>query len=246
MTTAITSTCACHSFSVTIEFPNSELSINRALCLCNNCRRASGSCGWSSISIPPDQKINPSKFQTIAYESSKGVRRHFCTTCGAHAFTMVERTAQTLFLLVTGLWDRTEGVINWTGSKWVENTLDGGFSVWLTDMKRSDGTTKKLKRWARWDLKDGEIVPEGSLLTLSKKAQTPSSNDKLKAECLCGGAKFCITLPVEASEKILAPFPDLMVKSHLPAFENPKHETRCSQENDMKYLADYVPVLHVA
>ncbi|XMA14037.1 hypothetical protein WAI453_006828 [Rhynchosporium graminicola] len=78
---------------------------------------------------------------------------------------------------------QTEGVINWTGSKWVENTLDGGFSVWLTDMKRSDGTRKKLKRWARWDLKDGEIVPEGSLLTLSKKAQTPSSNDKLKAEC---------------------------------------------------------------
>ncbi|CZT42611.1 uncharacterized protein RSE6_02540 [Rhynchosporium secalis] len=79
-----------------------------------------------------------------------------------------------------------------------------------------------------------------------RKVQTPSSNDTSRAECLCGGAKFYITQPDEASKKILAPFPDLMVKSHLPAFENPKHETRCSHENDMKYLADYVPVLHVA
>ncbi|KAL2072105.1 hypothetical protein VTL71DRAFT_11448 [Oculimacula yallundae] len=237
MTTTITSTCACRSFNMTITYPNTDLPIDRALCLCNNCRKVSGSCGWSSVSVPPNQKIDPSNFKTTGYESSPGVTRHFCSTCGAHAFTLVERGGYSICLSITGLWDRTEGLINWTGCKWVENTLDGGVSVWLKDIKRADGTTEELKRWARYDNVDPQFVPEGSFLALPKKEQLPAQDEKLKAECLCGGVKFYITRPNEDSKKVLSPFPELMVPSHSPTFANPQHETWWLQESNTKYLA---------
>ncbi|KAH7370031.1 Mss4-like protein [Rhexocercosporidium sp. MPI-PUGE-AT-0058] len=236
MTTAVTSTCACSGFTVTVEFPNSELPMNRALCLCNNCRRVSGSCGWSSILVPRGQMFDPALFKTTAYETSKGVARHFCSTCGAHTFTMVER-GQTVCVFNTGLWDRTEGLIKWTGCKWVNDTLDGGISVWFKDIKRADGTQEALKRWACWDLKDGEFVPEGSLMTLPKKGEMPPKDDKLKAGCHCGAVKFYITRPDEASKEVHSPFPDLMVPYHSHSSENPKNETWWLRENGSKYLA---------
>ncbi|KAH9204517.1 Mss4-like protein [Leptodontidium sp. 2 PMI_412] len=110
MTTTVTSTCACRSFSPTVDFPNSMFPMDRALCLCNNCRRVSGSCGWSSLTVHPSQVIEPSKFQTTAYESSKGVNRHHCSTCGAHTFTMVERGQMNVCVINTGLWDRNRRI----------------------------------------------------------------------------------------------------------------------------------------
>ncbi|KAK0101617.1 hypothetical protein ONS95_006780 [Cadophora gregata] len=236
MTTTVTSTCACRNFSLTVEFPNSILPMDRALCLCHNCRRVSGSCGWSSLTVPPSQVVDPSNFKTTAYESSKGVARHHCSTCGAHTFTMVERGQVKACVINTGLWDRTEGLINWTGCKWIEDTLDGGISVWFKDMKRADGTKEGLRRWLRYDAEGGELVPEGSFLTLSKEAK-PLKDDKLKAQCLCGGVKFYITRPDEGSKKAQSPFPDLMVPYHSHGSANPKNETWWLRDNNTKYLA---------
>ncbi|KAH9213644.1 Mss4-like protein [Leptodontidium sp. 2 PMI_412] len=236
MATAVTSTCACRGFSVTVEFPNSELPMNRALCLCNNCRRVSGSCGWSSLLVPPAQMFDPSKFNTTTYETSKGVARHFCSICGAHTFTMIQR-GQSMCVLNTGLWDRTEGLINWTGCKWVDNTLDGGISVWFKNIKRPDGTTEVLKRWARRDAGDVEFVPEGSLMTMPKKEEILARDDKLKAGCHCGGVKFYITRPDEASKKVQSPYSDLITPYHSHSSENPKNEAWWLRQNDTKYLA---------
>lgn len=237
MTTAVTSTCACRSFSITVKFPNAQLPIDRALCLCYNCRRISGSCGWSSVVIPQDQMFDPSKFNTTAFESSKGVFRHFCATCGAHTFTMVEMS-KTICVINTGLWDRTEGLINWVGCKWVEDTLDGGVSVWFKDIKRADGTREELKRWVRRDLEGADLVPEGSLVTLAKKEEIPVKNDKLKAYCQCGGVKFHITRPNEASKKVRSPFPDLMVPyNSSSSAANPQNVPWWLRDNVAKYLA---------
>jgi hypothetical protein len=136
--------------------------------------------------------------------------------------------------IATGIWDKTEGIIKWNGCKWVEDTLDGGLSVWFNDIVDADGTKRPLKRWMLQDRgKTEEFVPENSYRVLEKKR----ASDKLKAQCHCGGVKFYITRPNEASKKVQSPFPDLSHPFHSVSSANPENETWFLRDNDRKYMA---------
>jgi hypothetical protein len=236
MTTSITSTCACGSFNLKVDFPNSTLPIDRGLCLCDSCRRLTGSVGISYIIVPSTQPIDITEFKLTSYETTDRVTRFFCQKCGCHVLVLVSHNQS--WHLATGPWDRTEGIINWTGCKWVKDTLDGGVSVWLRDIVGPDGTKKPLQRWMSQDWNGGELVPDHiplNVLPEEKKATTDSA--KLEAQCHCGGVKFYITRPTEDSKKVRSPFPDLMVPYHSHASDNPNNETWWLRDNDTKYLA---------
>lgn len=134
------------------------------------------------------------------------------------------------WFLSTGGWDRTEGLIEWTGCKWVGDTLDGGCSVWFKEIMGLAGTKRDLKRWVGGD--DGDLVPEGTLEKLPEKKKS----ETLKVGCHCGGVKFYITRPNEASRAVRSPFPDLKVPHHSHSNENPKNETWWLRSGD-RYLA---------
>ncbi|RDL32619.1 uncharacterized protein BP5553_09075 [Venustampulla echinocandica] len=237
--TTITATCACKAFTFQADYPNSLLPLPRALCLCTICRRLSGSCGISYIIVPPHQTISPTQYSLTAYKSSDVLTRYFCSTCGAHVLVYV--TPKKAWHLSTGTWDRTEGLVKWTGSKALGGTLDGGISVWLKDIVASDsvdGTKSDLKRWMSQDMSgDIQLVPDTAMRALP---EPPRKTTKLKAECHCGGVKFYITPPNEASKTVRSPFPDLMVPYHnstSSAVENPNNETWWLRADDTKYLA---------
>lgn len=234
MTTTITATCACRNFTYKVDFPNTSLPIDRALCLCNQCRRVSGSCGISYIVVPEPQTIDPSKFNVTGYKTAR-CTRYFCSVCGAHTFVVLQYPGgQVRTAIATGLWDKTEGIIKWSGCKWIEDTLDGGVSVWFNEISDDNGTKRPLKRWLLQDRGEKEeLVPENSLRVLESR---PSS-DKLEAQCHCGGVKFYITRPNEASKKVQSPFPDLMVPYHLASNANPENKPWWLRDNDTKYLA---------
>lgn len=131
-------------------------------------------------------------------------------------------------------------MIEWTGSKWVEDSLDGGVSVWFKDIHDQGGEKRGLKRWKLPDRGEGEeLVPEGSFTRLSSKAGPASGeSEKLKAECHCGGVKFYVTRPNEESKKVYSPFPDLMVPYNSgESAENPNHEAWFLRSNNTKYFA---------
>jgi len=135
--------------------------------------------------------------------------------------------------MATGIWDHTEGIIKWNGCKWVEDTLDGGVSVWFKEIEDADGSKRKLKRWMLKDADKG-LIPEG---TLEKLPPGKESSDRLKGQCHCGGVKLYITRPTEASKAVQSPFPDLMKAFHSNSSENPENETWWLRSNDTKYLA---------
>lgn len=138
--------------------------------------------------------------------------------------------------MATGLWDRTEGIINWLGCKWVGDTLDGGVSVWLNDIVGPDGKKKPLKRWLLQDWNNGDLVTEdGRLRALPEEKK--GGGEKLKAQCHCGGVKFYLTRPNEQSKKVQSPFSDLITPYHSHSSENPNNETWWLRDNDTKYLA---------
>jgi hypothetical protein len=233
-TTRINATCACQAFSLSFDLPTSTLPLLRALCLCNGCRTVSGTCGVSHTGRLPIAQIDPSKFNLTLYTSTAGLERYFCTICGAH--TLLRFVERGVVNIATGLWDRTEGIIQWTGSKWVEDTLDGGVSVWLNDIVDWDGKERKLQRWMLQDT--DALVPPGTLREYSRDKKNEGPDEKLKASCRCGGVKFYITRPNEASKRVQSPFPDLMVPYHTGASSaNPENETWWLRSNDTKYLA---------
>lgn len=137
--------------------------------------------------------------------------------------------------MATGLWDRTEGIINWTGCKFVDATEDGGISVWLSDIVDAEGKKRKLLRWKYQDVGE-DLVPEGYLRDYVRIKPRDGSEDRLQASCHCGGVKFYITRPNEASKKVRSPFPDLMIPYHTGKSENPENKTWWIRHNT-KYLA---------
>ncbi|TVY12976.1 hypothetical protein LARI1_G009320 [Lachnellula arida] len=237
-TTTITATCACNAFTYAISFPSSSLPRPRALCICTSCRRLTGSCGTSQITLPANHSIEPANYSLTSYNTSDHLTRYFCSTCGAHV--LIYRVESKTWALTTGTWDRTEGVVRWSGCQWVAATLDGGVSVWLrgTGEAGVDGTRRALKRWmltAEEEGGDGELVPDGTLETLPPdKKRKP---DQLKAQCHCGGVKFYITRPDQGSKAVRAPFPDLMAARHSHSPANPENKTWWLRSNDTKYLA---------
>jgi len=236
MTTSITSTCACGSFSLKVDYPNNTLPIDRGFCLCNSCRRLTGSCGISYILAPSKHPIDITKFELTSYESTDRLTRYFCPTCGCHGLVKVSHNQA--WHLATGPLDRTEGIVNWLNCKWVEDTLDGGISVWLKEIVGPDGKKKPIPRYMLQDWNNGALVPDDiplNVLPEEKKALTDPN--KLEAQCHCGGVKFYITRPNEESKKAQSPFPDLMVPYHSHSSENPTNETWWLRDNDTKYLA---------
>lgn len=237
--TTITATCRCKAFQLDVHFPTSSLPFDRALCLCTTCRKLSGTCGISYIPIPSSQAIDPSQYHFTSYSTSSDLTRYFCSTCGSHIFC--NRIANATWHLATGLWDRTEGIINWTGCKWVEDADDGGVSVWFNKIVDADGKERKLKRWKLRD-GDGELVPNdgvGSLREFVRLKARDGSEDRLKGSCHCGGVKYNITRPNEDSKtKAYSPFPDLMVPFHTgKSAANPDNKTWWLRHNDTKYMA---------
>jgi hypothetical protein len=91
--------------------------------------------------IPQSQAIELSEFNLTAYKTSNNFNRYSCSTCGAHI--LGKRVAQDTCHLSTGIWSITEGIIKWTGCKWVEDTLDEGISVWLKDIDDGGGKQRR-------------------------------------------------------------------------------------------------------
>lgn len=236
-TTTVTATCACKTFTLPLSIPTSSLPYERALCLCSSCRRLSGSCGISFLPIPSSQTIDPTSFALTKYATSAGLVRYFCSTCGAHA--LVDVKGWGCWALATGLLDRTEGVLEWTGCKWVESTLDGGVSIWLNSITDTDGTKRDLKRWMLQDGEGGELVPADALRKYAppKKEGKEAGEERLNAQCHCGGVKFYLTRPNDASKTVRSPFPDLMVPYHSASSANPDNKTWWLRADDTKYLA---------
>jgi hypothetical protein len=236
MTTSITSACACGSFNLKVDYANDSLPLDRGLCLCDSCRRLTGSCGISYIVVPANQPIDITKFKLTSYETTDRVTRYFCPTCSCHVLVKVSHNQA--WHLATGPWDQTEGVINWLGAKWCDDTLDGGVSVWLKEIVGPDGQRKPLQRWLLQDWDGGVLVPDHiPLNVLPEEKKILTNPEKLEAQCHCGGVKFYITRPNEESKKVQSPFPDLMFPYHSHSSENPKNETWWLRDNDTKYLA---------
>ena len=91
----LTGRCLCAGVRYTLSRPPRRM----YYCHCSLCRRSSGaSFTTTAIVGRPDFAVVAGQDLVAGFESSEGVRRHFCSRCGSPLYTSAERSPGTLWI----------------------------------------------------------------------------------------------------------------------------------------------------
>lgn len=180
-------------------------------CHCNTCRHTTGVLCTSYVPIS-----KPSNFEALkTYKSSLNVFRYFCATCGCHVFRCDETGLESSWAVATGvILERSGDAQDNSGDREspeveqyarhtnVEDTKDGGLSIWIP------GLTRDNKITGHPQTHDHLIVDE--------------ADKELQAYCHCGTVRFHITRPDDTSRIPHSGLPDLIVpfRTGDPAIKN--------------------------
>lgn len=150
----------------------------------------------------PDLDVDFASF--TAYEATKGVKKYFCTTCGAHMFDRGDEDDDDWYIAVA-LVDAEEGIWEWKGHYFVGSTGDGGVAVLMHEVEDSDGRGKRrLPLHDSWGTKDEKFRDGGDWVRPSARDEEKvgvyehaknEKDDRLLAQCHCGGVSFYIARP---------------------------------------------------
>ncbi|KAL9113301.1 MAG: hypothetical protein Q9227_002636 [Pyrenula ochraceoflavens] len=126
------------------------------------------------MAIPDTTKLS-------SYASSSTMVRYFCPTCGAY---VGNKDAED-WDFATGLLDRTTDVFNRV-EIWLEDTRDGGASIWLEEMNG-----RKPEKHIRG--RDTSTLSNEQVKSMSM--ENVSRSERLPASCHCGGVQFYLRRP---------------------------------------------------
>ena len=248
--------CHCGATRQTIHLRPSNDPLR--LCHCSECRQSSGELCTTYIALAAPPSVEGTRRYTIDGAGRPGTTLYFCATCGCHAFRSWPSNGEqgvdsagearghveweVASGVVVGLAATTDEAQAKSGGRppgfgahlHVDDTSDGGLSVWLSDI-------------------GGETVPQSSdKNACPSRCSHPSSHqheptllgdedeEQLAASCLCGIVRFVITRPNAASRQVRSGFPDLSHPYASTAPElvpNPDDEKWWLRDDARKYLA---------
>lgn len=199
MTSTSTAQLTCHCGKIREPGALLKLSnfpIEEEICLCNICRRVTGTLGLSFIRL----KSSPTE-KTLAnlssYSTSENITRFFCTTCGCHCFVHVKEPEH--WSACSGIIERdpnsvenceawTKDVVKVIQHGYVNDTLDGGLAALFHNIGGRSvtcyGEGEEVK-----PMKTEEVL---HLQSNSLSAPKSKEDDKLVASCQCGRIKLDI------------------------------------------------------
>lgn len=228
--TRLTASCHCKANQYSFTIPQSALPLLAYLCHCNISRRISGLLFTSYVAIPPGNPP-PDLSNLTAYVSSNILTRRFCKTCSTQLF--LEYSADGAWWVSTGTLDRSDGIVDFNGHMWIEDTHDGGGSDWIPTVG-----SKPLERWLvaphespsialGWNAPDERPLPASG-----------TEDDRLHAHCHCNGVQFFITRPNAATLTAKSPYADLLVPYNSGRdASNPTNEPWWLSSDKRRYLA---------
>ena len=224
--TTIIVSCLCGGFRRPLPVSNSSLPLVGVLCHCSTCRHVSGVLCTSYARLP---STPGSVSGLLKYDGSSNLTRLFCGSCGAHVFAHLK--AEDLWLLATGVLERSADPVKFRAHVWVGDTLDGGLSAWLPKL---DG--EEMVRYKRGS-QSGELFSSEPSPRTVIQAMDLDNPAKLRGSCQCGGVQFYLTRPNATSKEATSPWPDLIAQYHTASPANPTDVKWWLRANNTKYLA---------
>ena len=183
----ITAQCYCKSLHFTLTVPTAILPLSVHLCHCSVCRYTHGTLCIFHAQLPEDvapQFIAPSgldKLTAYSFPSSQCIR-YFCSTCGCQMGDVSPDDGK--WAISTSLFHKDETVFQIKSHVFTESALGGGLNDWLP---RIGDREMKI-----WNPKDGSGAP-----AKSSPVYGTDGEERLRAECHCGGVSFTIPRPNE-------------------------------------------------
>ncbi|KEY65164.1 hypothetical protein S7711_04254 [Stachybotrys chartarum IBT 7711] len=180
--------CHCGSVHFTIDVPESSLPLPVHLCHCSICRYGSGAPCVFHAPLGPDiepRYIAPSSESNLTvYVGGKSESTWtFCSTCGCHVSS--GRTGKAISVVSTSIFE-DHGPENFQIRKHIfsKSAKDGGIAHMLTQIGGHD--------LEDWNPPDDD--PKAQIVE-SKAEVGEDGQERLRAECRCGGVSFTIQRP---------------------------------------------------
>jgi hypothetical protein len=134
--------------------------------------------------------------------------------------------------------EETGGVVKYKGHMWIEDTKDGGASIWIP--KLGGQVCERHARGAGSSAEQVSITWRNSLDIQTSHKDHVSQEDRLYAHCHCGGVEFYITRPDDNSYSASSPLPDVLVPYNSGApTENSQGHAWWISKDKRRYLAGH-------
>ncbi|KAI2615799.1 Mss4-like protein [Hypomontagnella submonticulosa] len=142
-TIVITAECLCKAHTFTAEVPVAKLPLGGHVCHCNSCRHFIGALYVVEATWPqPRENVDTSGLQR--YQFSANITYRFCGTCSTPMFWESVKYPSKLGVLSGSLKNIDVNLIKLTEHIYVDDTLDGGASVWL---RKPNADGKEIPRY---------------------------------------------------------------------------------------------------
>ncbi|KAI1104882.1 DUF636 domain protein [Jackrogersella minutella] len=179
--------CHCGNVEFNVTFPTSYLPLSAYICSCTLCRYSHGTFGSYHVSLPQgiapewtSSNFNMQVYKTPGSGAGGHGQRMFCPKCGAHNGHYEAWAGQ--WVVDISLFDAP---VFWClkGFGFPKSSGDGGLLSWLPVVGGRRLTQVSL---------DHDFPPAYELEVGA------NGEERLRAECLCGGVRFTIPRPSDA------------------------------------------------
>jgi hypothetical protein len=183
--TVITAECLCKAHTFSTSVLTSQLPLEGNVCHCNSCRHSTGALYVIDVTWPqPRNKMDISGLQT--YQFSKEITYRFCGTCSAPMFYDSQKDPGELGVFSGALKNIDTDLIKLTEHIYVEDTIDGGGSVWL---KRPNADDKEIPRFRE---RSGELSWDWPQVSTSTVLKDKREQGSVPIWCHCKGVEMVI------------------------------------------------------
>ena len=193
----LTARCSCGSVHLKLEVPTAKLPLRVHTCSCTICRYTHGTmCIFHFIvpdTIQPEFIAPSSKDNLTGYKhATSKSERFFCSKCGCHIGDCSMDDNQQWNFASSIFTDHSEDVFQIKINCLTDCAPGGSVADWLPRIGDRELTTwNPAADDPEWDLSVAE----------SKKEFDADGNERLRAQCHCGGVSFTIPRPTLAGIK---------------------------------------------
>lgn len=174
--------CHCRRIRFKITLPTASLPLRGLICHCSTCRYTHGTLGSFNVILPPgvepEWAQGSSSDKLAGYERPGGKgRRFFCPDCGSHVGHIDPTCGQ--WGLACGVFDEKFWQLGF--HTYPKSAAGGGMADWVTRVAGDE-----VLHLSPGDQDSpGHCLPEVG----------PDGEERLRAECCCGGVSFWIPRP---------------------------------------------------